>query len=112
MSEIRLAKHLKWVKGILVALCVMCVEKPLVQRRTLFHIFSQHAMVRRALIVINVTRCSSLRKAWMNTSLPDQVVEAMHQFTDKRLSRSNYFGKDINSDIQGESLLKGINHIN
>ena len=28
------------------------------------------------------------------------------------LSRSNYFVKDINSDIQGESLLKGINHIN
>ena len=48
-----LATHLKWVKGILVALCVMCVEKPLVQRRTLLHIFSQHAMVRRALIVIS-----------------------------------------------------------
>ena len=51
--KFRLATHLKWVKGILVALCVMCVEKPLVQRRTLLHIFSQHAMVRRALIVIS-----------------------------------------------------------
>ena len=67
--KFRLATHLKWVKGILVALCVMCVEKPLVQRRTLLHIFSQHAMVRRALIVIYVRRYSSLRKAWMNTSL-------------------------------------------
>ena len=62
--------------------------KTLLQRRPLFYIFSQHAMVRRALIVINVIRYSSLRKAWMNTSLPDQVVEAMHQFTDKRLSKS------------------------
>ena len=66
--KFRLATHLKWVKGILVALCVMCVEEPLLQKRTLFHIVSQHAMIRRALIVIYVIRYSSLRKAWINTS--------------------------------------------
>ena len=42
----------------------------------------------------------------------DQLVEAMHQYTDRRITNSNYFVKDINSDIQGENLLKGINHIN
>ena len=41
----------------------------------------------------------------------DQLVEAMHQYTDRRITNSNYFVKDINSDIQGENLLKGINHI-
>ena len=42
----------------------------------------------------------------------DQVVEAMHQFTDRRLTRSNYVVKDIQSDIHGEKLLNGIKHIN
>ena len=42
----------------------------------------------------------------------DQVIEAMHQYVDKRLTRSNYIVKDITSDIHGEKLLKGIHHIN
>ena len=36
----------------------------------------------------------------------------MHQYVDKRLTRSNYIVKDITSDIHGEKLLKGIHHIN
>ena len=42
----------------------------------------------------------------------DQLIEAMHQHVDKRLTRSNYVVEDNNSDIRGEKLLKGINHIN
>ena len=42
----------------------------------------------------------------------DQLIEAMHQYVDKRLTRSNYVVKDITSDIHGENLLKGVNHIN
>ena len=42
----------------------------------------------------------------------DQLVEAMHQFVNKRMSNSNYYVKDIDSDIHGESLFKGINHVN
>ena len=29
-----------------------------------------------------------------------------------QMPKSNFFVKDINSDIQGENLLKGINHLN
>ena len=42
----------------------------------------------------------------------DQLVEAMHQYTDKRLTQSNYHVKDIHSDIHGEKLYNGINHLN
>ena len=35
----------------------------------------------------------------------------MHQYTERRLTRSNYVVKDINSDIHGEKLLNGITHI-
>ena len=42
----------------------------------------------------------------------DQLIEAMHQYVDKRLTRSNYVVKDVTSDIHGEKLHKGINHIN
>ena len=42
----------------------------------------------------------------------DQLVEAMHQYTDKRLTQSNYHVKDIHSDIHGEKLHNEINHLN
>ena len=42
----------------------------------------------------------------------DQLVEAMHQHTDRVLSKSNYHVKDITSDIHGEKVLHGINHLN
>ena len=80
--KFRLATNLKWVKGISVVLCVMCVEKPLVQRRTSLHIFSQHAM------------------------------HGKKSFNCDLWLKSNYFVKDINSDIQDENLLKGINRLN
>ena len=109
--KFRLATHLKWVKEILVSLCVMSVEKALLPKRPLF--FSHHAMVLKK--SFNCDQCDKvfqLKKGLDEHKSTIQLVEVMHQFTDKRLSRSNYFVKDINSDIQGESLLKGINHIN
>ena len=33
-------------------------------------------------------------------------------YTDKRLTQSNYHVKDIHSDIHGEKLHNGINHLN
>ena len=42
----------------------------------------------------------------------DQLVEAMHQYTDKRLTKSNYVVKDLLSDIHAEKLYGGINHLN
>ena len=42
----------------------------------------------------------------------DQLVESMHQHTNKIFSQSNYHVKDPFSDIQGEKLKAGIHHIN
>ena len=42
----------------------------------------------------------------------DQLVESMHQHANKKISNSNYHVKDEFSDIQGEKLRAGINHIN
>ena len=42
----------------------------------------------------------------------DQLIEAMHQYVNKRFTNSNYYVKDITSDINGEKLFKGVNHIN
>ena len=75
----------------------------------------KHSNTTRAFCAI---RTLSMKKNCSNVNLlslgfyTDQLVEAMHQYTDRRITNSNYFVKDINSDIQGENLLKGINHIN
>ena len=42
----------------------------------------------------------------------DQLVESMHQWVNKRFTNSNYYVKDITSDIHGEKLFKGVNHLN
>ena len=44
----------------------------------------------------------------------DQLIESMHQYqyVNKGFTNSNYYVKDIQSDIHGEHLLKGINHVN
>ena len=42
----------------------------------------------------------------------DQLVESMHQHTEKIFSRSNYHVKDIESDIHGEKLEAGVHHLN
>ena len=42
----------------------------------------------------------------------DQLIESMHQYVNKKFTNSNYYVKDLQSDIQGEHLLKGINHVN
>ena len=42
----------------------------------------------------------------------DQVVESAHSALNKRLERSNYWVKDLESDIHGLKLYKGILHFN
>ena len=42
----------------------------------------------------------------------DQLIENMHQYVNKRFTSSNYYVKDITSDINGDKLYKGVNHIN
>ena len=42
----------------------------------------------------------------------DQLVESMHQHTEKIFGRSNYHVKDIESDIHGEKLEAGVRHLN
>ena len=42
----------------------------------------------------------------------DGVVEAMHQFLDKRMRISNYVVKNLESEAHGEKKLKLVLHIN
>ena len=42
----------------------------------------------------------------------DGVVEAMHQFLDKRMRVSNYVVKNLESEAHGEKKLKLVLHIN
>ena len=42
----------------------------------------------------------------------DQLVDSMHQWVNKRFTNSNYYVKDITSDIHGDKLFKGVNHLN
>ena len=42
----------------------------------------------------------------------DGVVEAMHQFLEKRMRISNYFVKQLESEGHGEKKLKLVLHIN
>ena len=42
----------------------------------------------------------------------DGVVEAMHQFLEKRMRIGNYFVKNLESEAHGEKKLKLVLHIN
>ena len=42
----------------------------------------------------------------------DQVIEGTHQYTNKILMGSRYWVKDLDNPLQGENLLRGVNHIN
>ena len=42
----------------------------------------------------------------------NQLVEAMHQYTDRVICRSNYHVKNLESDKHGEKLLPGVHHLN
>ena len=42
----------------------------------------------------------------------DQVIEGTHQYTNKILMGSRYWVKDLDNPLQGENLLRGLNHIN
>ena len=42
----------------------------------------------------------------------DECIEAAHAAMNKRMSRSNYVVKDINSEKHGENLLKCVLHLN
>ena len=63
-------------------------------------------MVKRKLVYMCET-CGKTEKDFTS-----KKIEAMHQYVYKRLTRSNYVVKDVTSDIHGEKLHKGINHIN
>ena len=42
----------------------------------------------------------------------DQIIEASHQYVNKRFERSNYKVKDVTNPMHGEKLLHGVKHIN
>ena len=42
----------------------------------------------------------------------DQLIEASHQYVNKRFQGSNYYVKNVENPLHGEKLLKGVNHIN
>ena len=42
----------------------------------------------------------------------DQIVEACHSALNKRLAASKYWIKDLESDLHGKMLLRGILHFN
>ena len=44
--------------------------------------------------------------------ITDQTVEALHSALNKRLTSSNYWIKDINSEKHGHKLYSGILHFN
>ena len=86
-------KTSKWLSENWTALCAINVGKQKTILTPKFHIIESH-----------------LKFYFQRTGkslgfYTDQVVEAMHQFTDRRLTRSNYVVKDIQSDIHGEKLL-------
>ena len=44
--------------------------------------------------------------------ISDQTIENAHQLVNRRMERSNYYVKAIDSDVHGENLYKGIMHVN
>ena len=42
----------------------------------------------------------------------DQTIENAHQLVNRRMERSQYYVKSLNSDSHGQNLLKGILHVN
>ena len=42
----------------------------------------------------------------------DQIVEGLHSALNKRLCSSNYWIKDVESEVHGNNFLKGICHFN
>ena len=42
----------------------------------------------------------------------DQTIENCHQLVNRRMERSKYYVKAVESDTHGENLLKGILHVN
>ena len=42
----------------------------------------------------------------------DQVIEATHQFVNKRLQGSRYWVKNVDNPLHGKNLLRGTHHVN
>ena len=42
----------------------------------------------------------------------DSLIESMHQYLDKLMCKSNYHVKNVESEVQGEKLLKAVKHLN
>ena len=42
----------------------------------------------------------------------DSLIESMHQYLDRLMCKSNYHVKNVESEVQGEKLLKAVKHLN
>ena len=42
----------------------------------------------------------------------DSLIESMHQYLDKLMFKSNYYVKNVESEIHGVKLLKAVKHLN
>ena len=41
----------------------------------------------------------------------DQLIEAVHSYMNKRIVKSNYWVKEVNTEVHGDQLYKCILHI-